>query len=130
MAQINFTYDPNVSLDQCIAFEMAAAIWGRFLRDDVIVNLRIGATDQLGENGQAVGGAIPIFHEIHYGVYQEYLAQDATTAEDQEVIAALQQGNTADVNVDGELVDVNTELMLTRAQAKALGDALTVEKKF
>ncbi|NEQ44733.1 MAG: DNRLRE domain-containing protein [Leptolyngbya sp. SIOISBB] len=127
--QFNFTFDANVSLEQRVGFEMAAAIFEQLLNDDVTVNLRIGATNELGENGQAVGGAIPIFHDTHYGTYQEYLAQDATTAEDQQVIDALQAGNTVDVTVNGEVVDGNTELMLTRAQAKALGmeDALVLE---
>ncbi len=127
--QFNFTFDANVSLEQRVGFEMAAAIWSKLLQDDVAVNLRIGATDQLGENGQAVGGAIPIFHDTHYGTYQQYLANDITTAEDQEVLAALQAGNTVDVSVNGEIVDGNTELMLTRAQAKALGmeEALVLE---
>jgi Ca2+-binding RTX toxin-like protein len=134
--QFNFTFDTNVSLEQRIGFEMAAAIWSRFLTDDVTINLHIGAVDTLGENGQAVGGAVPIFHETHYGIYQEYLEQDATSEEDAQVIAALQEGNTVDLLVDtdndtstaSELIDGNTELMLTRAQAKALGmeEAITL----
>jgi hypothetical protein len=129
MAQFNFTFDPNVSLEQRVGFEMAAAIWSQLLNDDVSLNLRIGATNELGENGQAVGGAIPIFHDTHYGVYQQYLEQDATSVEDDSVVDALQQGNTVDVTVDGEVIDGNTELMLTRAQAKALGmdEALVLE---
>jgi Ca2+-binding RTX toxin-like protein len=129
MTQFNFTFDPNVSLEQRVGFEMAAAIWSQLLNDDVSLNLRIGATNELGENGQAVGGAIPIFHDTHYGTYQQYLEADATTAEDDQVVDALQQGNTVDVTVDGEVIDGNTELMLTRAQAKALGmdEALVLE---
>ena len=119
--QFDFTFDPNVTLEQRIGFEMAATIWSQFLTDDVTVSLRVGATNQLGENGQAVGGAIPLFHKTHYGTYQGYLAQDATSTEDQQVLDALQAGNTVDVAIDGEVVDGNTELMLTRAQAKALG---------
>ena len=129
MTQFNFTYDPNISLEQRIGFEMAAAIWSSFLTDDITVNLYIGAVDTLGANGQAVGGVVPVFHETHYGVYQEYLEQDATSEEDALVLDALQEGNTVDLLVDtdgnpntaSELIDGNTEIMLTRAQAKALG---------
>ncbi|NJN22481.1 MAG: hypothetical protein HC812_16515 [Leptolyngbya sp. RL_3_1] len=121
MAQFNFTYDPNVTLEQRVGLKMAAAIWSKLLKDVVSLNLRIGATSELGENGQAVGGAIPIFHDTHYGAYQAYLAADATSAEDDSVVNALQAGNTLDITVNGEQVDGNTELMLTRAQAKALG---------
>lgn len=121
--QFNFTFNANVSLEQRVGFEMAAAIWSQLLTDDVEVNLRVGTADSLGEEGQAVGGAVPIFHQTHYGIYQAYLDQDATSDQDASVLAALQVGNTVDVMVDGELVDGNTELMLTRAQAKALGMA-------
>ena len=136
MVQFNFTYDPGVTLAQRAGFEMAAMIWSQFLSDDVTINLHIGATEGLNGN-KAVGGAVPIFHETHYGVYQEYLEQDITSGEDASVVDALQEGNTVDVLVDtdgdpttdSELVDGNTELMLTRAQAKALGmkDALVLE---
>lgn len=129
MVKFNFTYDYNVGLEQQIGFQMAAAIWSSLLTDDVTINLHIGAVHTLGEDGQAVGGAIPVFHETHYGIYQEYLKQDATSTEDALVLDALQQGNTVDLLVDtdrdastaSELIDGNTELMLTRAQAKALG---------
>ena len=120
MAQFNFIYGPNVSLEQRIGFEMAAAIWSTFLLDDVTINLRIGANDSL-ENDQAVGGAIPIFHEQNYGVYQEYVEQDTTSVEDAEASASLQDGNTVDVLTNGEVIDGNTTIMLTSAQAKALG---------
>ena len=120
MAQFNITYDPNVSLQQRIGFQMAAAIWSTFLLDDVDINLRITAADSLN-NGQAVGGAIPIFHEQHYGVYREYLNRDITSAEDHAAIDSLQEGNTVDVLIDGEVIDGNSAIMLTSAQAKALG---------
>ncbi|PSN19462.1 hypothetical protein C7271_07210, partial [filamentous cyanobacterium CCP5] len=120
MTQFNFIFDPNVSLEQRIGFEMAAAIWSQFLTDDVTINLRISGTDSL-ENDQAVGGAVPIFYEVNYGVYQAYLEQDATSAEDQAVIDHLQEGNTVDALVNGEVVDGNTTIMLTAAQMKALG---------
>ena len=120
MAQFNFTYDPNVSLEQRIGFQMAAAIWSTFLLDDVTINLHIGATDGL-DNNQAVGGAVPIFYEQHYGVYQEYVEQDATSDEDDEAVESLQDGNTVDVLIDGEVIDGNSTILLTSAQAKALG---------
>ncbi len=128
MANFNLTFDLDVTLEQRLGFEMAAQIWSQFLTDDTQINLHISATSDLN-NGQAVGGAVPIFHEVNYGVYQEYLALDATSAEDASVLGALQEGNTVDVLVDGELVDGNSTVMLTRAQAKALGmdEALLLE---
>ncbi|MEM8806617.1 MAG: NF038122 family metalloprotease, partial [Cyanobacteria bacterium P01_G01_bin.38] len=128
MVQFNFTYDPGVSLEQRVGFELAAAIWSTYLTDDVTINLQISAVTNL-DNGQAVGGAIPIFHEQNYGVFQAYVAQDGTSEEDNQANQLLQDGNTVDVMIDGELVDGNTEIMLTSAQAKALGmtDALVLE---
>ena len=128
MTNFNLTYDLNVTLQQRIGFEMAAAIWSRFLTDDTTLNFHISAADSLN-NDQAVGGAVPIFHEVHYGVYQAYLELDETSDHDKSVLDALQEGNTVDLLVDGELVDGNTTLMLTRAQAKALGmdEALVLE---
>ncbi|NEQ53672.1 MAG: calcium-binding protein, partial [Leptolyngbya sp. SIO3F4] len=128
MVQFNFISDPSVTLDQRLGFEMAAGIWSQFITDDVTIKLQLVSTDGLDED-RAIGGAVPIFHEIHYGVYQDYLAADATSAEDDAVLTALQDGNTVDflVDTDGdastgsELVDGNTKILLTRAQAKALG---------
>lgn len=120
MTYFHFTYDPNVSLEQRLSFEFAASIWSQVLLDDVTVNLHIVSTDNLN-NGQAVGGAIPLFHEQNYGIYQEYVQQDATSVEDTTVISSQQDGNTVDVLIGDEVVDGNNTIMLTSAQAKALG---------
>ena len=110
MANFNLTYDLDVTLEQRLGFEMAAQIWSQLLTDDTQINLHISSTSDLN-NGQAVGGAVPIFHEVNYGVYQEYLALDSTSDEDESVLDALQEGNTVDFLVDGEVVDGNTTIM-------------------
>ncbi len=127
MVQFNFTYDASVSLEQRVGFEMAAAIWSQYLTDDVTVQLHIGLSDSLG-NGSAVGGAIPVFHDQNYGVYQAYATHDATLSAvgegpsvDQQAMANLQLGNTTDFVMNGEIVDGNSAILLTSAQAKALG---------
>ena len=129
MVQFKFTYDPNISVEQRVGFELAAMIWASYLTDDITVNLHIASSDSLGENGQAVGGAIPLFHEQTYGVYQEYAQADATSDTDKEALASQQEGNTVDFLVDGQVVDGNTDILLTSAQAKALGmdEALTLD---
>ena len=129
MVQFNFTYDPSVTLEQRVGFELAAAIWSTYLTDDVTVNLHIGSSDSLGENGQAVGGAIPILHEQNYGVYQQYASNDATSHHDDQALESLQEGNTTDFLVNGQIVDGNSDILLTSAQAKALGmdEALTLD---
>ena len=128
MVQFNFTYDPSVSLEQRIGFELAAAIWATYLTDDITVSLHIGSSDRLGADGNAVGGAVPMFYSQNYGVYQTYAEADATTSEagepatvDEQALASLQTGNTVDFVIDGEIVDGNSEILLTSAQAKALG---------
>ncbi|MEO1592599.1 MAG: NF038122 family metalloprotease, partial [Cyanobacteria bacterium J06632_22] len=126
MVQFNFTYDPGISLEQRTGFELAARIWGAYLTDDITVNLHIVSTDSL--EGNAIGGAVPLFHEQNYGVLNEYLEQDVTPSgdpnapsTDEQVANALQDGNTVDVLIDGEVVDGNSTVLLTSAQAKALG---------
>lgn len=134
MLQFKFTYDPGVPLEQRIAFELAARIWGTYVQDDITVNLHIASANKL--EGDAIGGAIPIFHQQKYGVFTEYLEQDTTSSGrrhspsiDEQAINSLQIGNTVDVIVDGELVDGNTDILLTSAQAKALGmdDPITLD---
>ena len=128
MVQFNFTYDLNVSLEQRIGFELAAAIWSSYLTDDIEVKLHIASSDSLGDDGNAVGGAVPIFHEQTYGIYREYVEADITPSGDSNNLSAdeqayesLQEGNTVDLMIDGEVVDGNTNILLTSAQAKALG---------
>ncbi|MEL6262526.1 MAG: NF038122 family metalloprotease [Cyanobacteria bacterium J06626_6] len=127
MVQFNFTYDASVGIEQRIGFEMAAAIWSSVLKDDIAVNLHIGATNGL-DNEKAVGGAVPILHKQNYGVFQEYYQQDATLSTeedspsaDEQAIESLQTGNTVALSIDGEVVDGNSTILLTSAQAKALG---------
>ncbi|MEL6603414.1 MAG: NF038122 family metalloprotease, partial [Cyanobacteria bacterium J06614_10] len=135
MVQFNFTYDASVGIEQRIGFEMAAAIWSSVLKDDIEVNLHIGATNGL-DNEKAVGGAVPILHKQNYGVFQEYYQQDATlSAEgespsaDEQAIESMQSGNTVALSIDGEVVDGNSTILLTSAQAKALGmdEAITLD---
>lgn len=134
MVQFNFTYDPGTSLEQRVGFELAARIWGAYLTDDISVNLHIVSTDTL--EGNAIGGAVPLFHEQNYGVLNEYLEQDATQSDgsnapstDEQVIDGLQDGNTVDVLIEGDVVDGNSNVLLTSAQAKALGmdEAITLD---
>ncbi|MEM9092399.1 MAG: NF038122 family metalloprotease, partial [Cyanobacteria bacterium P01_F01_bin.53] len=129
MVQFNFTYDPSVTLEQRVGFELAAAIWSTYLTDDVTINLHIGSSDSLGNNGDAVGGAIPILHEQNYGIYQEYASADASSDYDDQAVESLQTGNTTDFLVNGQIVDGNSDILLTSAQAKALGmdEALTLD---
>ncbi|NEQ49967.1 MAG: hypothetical protein F6K11_07525 [Leptolyngbya sp. SIO3F4] len=128
MVQFSFTYDPGISVEQRTGFELAARIWGAYLTDDIVVNFHIASVDQL--EGNAIGGAAPFLHEQNYGVFTQYLENDATSSSiDQQALDSLQDGNTVDVIVDGEIIDGNSKVLLTSAQAKALGmdEALVLE---
>ncbi len=126
--KINFIYAPDVSLEQMIGYEIASIIWGRLFTDDIEVNILAKTTDQLDAN--VIGGAIPEFHEQHYALFLQYYEADITSEEDQLAFDALQQGNTIDFLLNGELVGGNTKLKLTTALAKALGmtEAISLDR--
>ena len=61
MVQFNFTYDPNVSLEQRVGFELAALVWSSYLTDDITVNLHIASSDSLGHRWPSSGRRHPYF---------------------------------------------------------------------
>ena len=133
MVKFDFSFDASVSIEQRIGFELAGAIWASVLTDDVSIKLHIGNSSAL-ENEKAVGGAIPIFHSQTYGVFKEYFERDATSSEgstDEQAITDLQEGNTIDLALNGDIVSGNTEILLTSAQAKAFGidESITLENE-
>ena len=102
MVQFNFIYSPGMSLEQMIGFEMAGVMWGQYLDDDVTLNIAVQNSNSLQEN--VIGGAVPILHEQLYGLFLEYLANDITSEDDLIALQNLQEGNTVDIMIDGELV--------------------------
>ncbi|MGK7952731.1 MAG: NF038122 family metalloprotease [Xenococcaceae cyanobacterium] len=117
--KINFFYSPDISLEQMIGYEMAAVIWGKLFTDNSDVNIMAQSSNTLDAN--VIGGAVPEFHEQHYALFLQYFEADITSAEDQQAYDALQQGNTVDFLLNGDLVGGNTKIKLTTALAKALG---------
>ncbi|MDJ0694921.1 NF038122 family metalloprotease [Mastigocoleus sp. MO_188.B34] len=126
--KINFLYDMNVSLEQMIGYEMTSLLWGQLFTDDIEINIFAKSTDQLDAN--IIGGAVPEYHEQHYGLFLEYFAADITSEEDQLAYDALQQGNTVDFLLNGDLVGGNTKIKLTTALAQALGmnEAISLDR--
>ena len=63
-------------------------------------------------------------------LFLQYFEADITSAEDQQAYDALQQGNTIDFLLNGDLVGGNTKLKLTTALAKALGmdEAISLDR--
>ncbi|MGD1863210.1 MAG: NF038122 family metalloprotease [Phormidesmis sp.] len=120
MVAFNLSYDYGITLEQRVAYEVAARILGSFLTDTTTVDIHfVGATNL--SDGTAVGGAVPIFHTVHYGTLTEYIAQDAASYIDDQMVLHLQDGNTVDLSAYGEVIDGNTEILLTKSQAEALG---------
>ncbi|MEO0645124.1 MAG: NF038122 family metalloprotease [Cyanobacteria bacterium J06650_10] len=120
MVKFHLTYGHHISLEQRVVFEVAARILSQFITDETTVDVHVLGASGLND-GTAVGGAVPLFHKVHYGVLKEYLEQDASSDIDDQSVLHLQNGNTVDLSAYGEVIDGNTEILLTRAQAEALG---------
>ena len=122
MADINFTYADNTTIEQIIGFEVAAKIWESHLGDDVTVNIHSEITDQLDPD--AVGGALPGFvAQQSYSDIESALSTDAKTSDDTTAVANLPTDDKGKFKVfaQGD-EEVKTEkLNLTTANAKALG---------
>ncbi len=119
MLRINYYDLGGMSLEQMIGFEMAGLMWGHYFTDDVSINIGVQTSTTMEE--YVIGGATPMMYEQHYGIYQEYLQNDISSADDDLAYYYLQDGNTVDFMIDGELVDGNSQILLSSAQAKALG---------
>lgn len=121
---IELSFAPGTSLQQMIAFEVAAQAWESHLGDEVTVNLHVGMTDALPNN--VMGGALPgIESNEKFKKYFEYLQEDATSTTDREAIESLSglANDDKEVNVLtlGSEIEGVDELKLTRANAKAVG---------
>ena len=119
--EVNFSYAPGTSLEQMIGFEMAGEIWSDHLADDVTVNIHVETTDQLP--GSAVAGALPgLRTNQSYQTWRTQLANDQTSAADQLALNHLQSGDDGfTANINGNQIEENTKLRMTRANAKAVG---------
>ena len=127
--QFNFEYAPGTTLEQMIGFEMAGQFWSEYLADNVTLNIFVEMTDTLPEN--VVGGALPgLMANQTFTDYKTQIAADADplSATDQGVVSGLNRYGRNSYSVlmnDYKAVSGNTEVKMTRANAKALG--LTVD---
>ncbi|MDJ0703329.1 MAG: NF038122 family metalloprotease [Leptolyngbyaceae cyanobacterium MO_188.B28] len=120
-ANFNFTYAPGTTLDQMIGFEMAGQFWSTYLADDVSLNIMVEMTDYLPDN--VIGGALPgISANQSYETFRQQLAKGITSAADQSIFDHQQDDlDKFTALIDGNKVDNNYTLKMTRANAKALG---------
>ena len=123
--QFNFEYAPGTTLEQMIGFEMAGQFWSEYLADHVSINLFVEMTDTLPEN--VVGGALPgLMANQTFTDYRTQIAADADphSATDQGVVSGLNRYGRNSYSVlmnDYKAASGNSEVKMTRANAKALG---------
>lgn len=121
MVSFNFSFDPNVSYNQQLGFEVAGLLWSQYIADDTTVNIHVDAVDTLPDN--VLGGAIPgIYADQSFDTVQERLATDQTSTADQQAVESLNQlGDTTFRALLETTQDNGDRISLTRANAKALG---------
>ena len=110
----NITTAPNATLStaQAAAFDAAAAAWSAVLIDNITVNLQVGFVSTLGQN---ILGSTSLTFAAPFstsGVVAA-LATDARSTDDAKAVASFQA-----------LPPGNATMLLTSAQAKALGATL------
>jgi hypothetical protein len=129
MVTFNFTFDPGVTIQQALGFEIAGRIWSRHLSDPVTLNVHVGVSSNLPAN--VIGGALPgVLANASYGsVINSGLQQDQKSNDDQ--LAYQNAFNTGDKVTVGYVVPLidrqqgvwsdATTMNMTRANAKAIG---------
>jgi hypothetical protein len=125
------THDGSLSAQQLAAFETAASYWESKLSDNVTVYVSVGFGN-LGSNVLAQASAAQTL--VGYGELRGLLAADARSATDASAVSHLQpgaalsfqatQGNLSS-RFDNDGSTNNSQLLLTTANAKALGQADT-----
>lgn len=118
-AQFDFSFAPGTTEQQIIGFEMAGEIWSQYLTDEVSLSIHVETLDLPDD---AIGGAIPAF--VANQSYEEFLgkaANDILSGDDAIAFASLQQGTSYDRMLDSVIDQNNEEIILTNANAKALG---------
>ncbi len=124
MTNFNFTFQPGMSSEQIIGFEMAGRIWSEYIQDDTVFNIHVALTDELPS--EVIGGALPAYVTTDLETVQTALAQDATSIDDAVAIANLNTITASNGDTQYSALLNGTEyqasdLTITQANAKALG---------
>lgn len=121
----DFSYQPGITLEQMLGFEMAGQIWSYYLTDDVTVNIHVEMTNALPFN--VLGGALPgIQKNKNYGTFRQNLRSDRTSADDYTAYEHLQAHLYQDGYTRYHSVFetgqrwYNKNISLTNANAKAI----------
>lgn len=124
MTNFNFTFQPGVSFEQIIGFEMAGRIWSEYIQDDTAFSIYVALTDELPS--EVIGGALPAYVTTDIETVQTALRQDAASSDDDVAIANLNtttapNGDTQYSALLNGIEYQASELTITNANAKALG---------
>ncbi|KPQ33541.1 MAG: hypothetical protein HLUCCA11_18130 [Phormidesmis priestleyi Ana] len=124
MSNFNFTFQPGMSSEQILGFEMAGRIWSQYIDDDAVFNIDVAITDALPSS--VVGGALPVYVSTNMATVQAALNQDATSSDDGVAIANLNTIPTSSGETQYRAIlngnqYQSSNLTITQANAKALG---------
>ncbi len=83
MVSFNFSFQPGMTLQQMIGFEMAGRIWGTYLTDNATINLHVGTA---GLAANLLGGSLPGFKTGQdYSNFRSKYIADISSTDDQAV---------------------------------------------
>jgi hypothetical protein len=130
--QFNFSYAPELSLDQTKGFELAGKIWSSYLKDNVTINIAVDIQKDFPSN--AIAGSAPRLNTQKFDAFQKSLESDATSANDRLAIQSASltnksftgrfndgSGNNGNGNGNGRSESRDsTQLNVNSANAKAL----------
>jgi hypothetical protein len=122
----NMTYAPGTTSNQILGFEMAAGIWSQYLTDNAeTINLHIEMSNQGLGTGE-LGGATPaLISNQAYNPFLYRLGVDSTSLFDATAVTNLAYNSLINNNSYKYIIDsttyTNNQLIITRANAKALG---------
>jgi Ca2+-binding RTX toxin-like protein len=129
MVTFNFSFQPGMSLQQMIGFEIAGRVWGQYLTDNATINIHVGMGNLA--NG-VLGGAIPAFKTRQpFSSAKSVFSTDATSADDRIVLNGLSNNSfyaqfdlrdASQTPISKEVSVAGSTIGLTTANAKALGD--------
>ncbi|ACK70189.1 conserved hypothetical protein [Gloeothece citriformis PCC 7424] len=117
----NITYAPGTTQQQIEGVELAAGIWSSYLKDDITVNFHFEITNQqLGTN--ILGGATPaLSHNINYLDFKTNALAEAVASGQNLFLPGNSSNTFSQLLQDGSITHNNSQVMLTNANAKALG---------
>ncbi len=132
MVTFNFTYQPGITLQQMIGFEIAGRLWSTYFTDPVTVNIHVGTSnlDQSVLAGALSGykTAIPYTgyetNGLRSYIQNDAKSQDDSTAYNSSITTSMNGGAFIIYDASGQALGARiangTSVSIPRANAKAL----------